>query len=693
MAPEEPTASPGGGAAAGTPASLASVPQPRREELAHIRARLSAVSDPTALLEGIVAFAPVGIQIYGADGHCLVTNAAFRELFGSEPPPEYNVLEDELAREAGMLDLIHRAFAGETISTPPMWYDPRELRQVRITAGRRAAIAATFFPLRDADSIVKHVAIVFKDVTAELAAKEAAEARQREAEAQRNLRDAIIDHSGDGIIVSDPDGVIRIFNPAAARQHGVEKMAVSAPDWAATFGLLNVERAPLSAEETPLYRAVRGEKVADARWIVRRPDGTERWLVGTASPIQNPDGSPGGAVLITRDETERLALEAELKHSEARFRSVFDSPMLGIGFWNHTGEVTDANDRLLAMLGYSRAELGQGMVNWRLATPPEYADADRTALEQLASARVMVPFEKEYVRRDGSRIPVLIGGATLPGFADRGVFFALDVSEQVRARREIERLVGELNEAVKARDDFLLIAGHELRTPLTALQLQVQSLQRVLARAESPPAGLTERLRAVDRHVARLEALISELLNVSRITAGRMQLYPESFDMVELLRDVAERLGPHISAAKCTLRLEVPRSIVGEWDRARIEQVLTNIISNAVKYGSGKPIDIEAQAREDRARVVIRDYGIGIAPRDQQRVFERFERAVSERHYGGLGLGLWIARQVIEAHGGSIECSSVPGEGTAFVFDLPLSPAPRAAQGEREPGAAQNRAR
>jgi signal transduction histidine kinase len=153
------------------------------DRLDEIRERLACVPDPLAMLEGIFAFSPMALQIYRADGHCLLTNRAFRELFGSEPPPEYCIFKDEIAEAQGVLGLIRRAFAGETITLPTVWYDPRELRQVKVTTGRRCAMQSTFFPLRGRSGQVEYVAIVFKDVTAEMLAREEAEAGRRAAEA------------------------------------------------------------------------------------------------------------------------------------------------------------------------------------------------------------------------------------------------------------------------------------------------------------------------------------------------------------------------------------------------------------------------------------------------------------------------------------------------------------------------------
>ena len=152
------------------------------ERLDEIRVRLGGISDPVRLLQGIFAYAPFGVQVYRADGHCLLTNKAFRDLFGSEPPPDYNILRDDIAERQGLLGLVTRAFAGETVQTPTFWYDPRELQTVHVTEGRRVAISITLLPLLGASGSVEHVALVFKDQTEETLARERAEAARADAE-------------------------------------------------------------------------------------------------------------------------------------------------------------------------------------------------------------------------------------------------------------------------------------------------------------------------------------------------------------------------------------------------------------------------------------------------------------------------------------------------------------------------------
>jgi signal transduction histidine kinase/CHASE1-domain containing sensor protein len=256
--------------------------------------------------------------------------------------------------------------------------------------------------------------------------------------------------------------------------------------------------------------------------------------------------------------------------------------------------------------------------------------------------------------------------------------FAFDVTDQVMARKRMEALAGDLRKAVRVRDDFLSIAGHELKTPLAALQLQVQGLERHIERGifGAVQPALLDRLRKVGGHVDRLERLIGELLDVSRITSGRLTLDAEELDLAALVREICERFSEQTARSGSTLALEADVPLVGRWDRLRLDQVVSNLVSNAIKYGEGRPIVVKVEPTSDeRVRVVVRDHGIGIAPEDQARIFDRFERAVSDRNYGGLGLGLWISRQIVDAFGGTLSVESTPATGSAFTLDLPRQPA------------------
>ncbi len=241
------------------------------------------------------------------------------------------------------------------------------------------------------------------------------------------------------------------------------------------------------------------------------------------------------------------------------------------------------------------------------------------------------------------------------------------LAHEVERRKRIEQ---ELTQAVRIREDFLSVAGHELKTPLMAMQLQMDALQA--AAAQDGSQRVLERLVRLRKQSNRLGCLVEDLLDVSRLSAGRLSLQLEETDLADVLREVVDRFEDSAARSGTHLRLLTEGSIVGQWDQVRIEQVVTNLLTNALKFGAGKPIEISAVTVRDRARLVVRDNGMGIPLRDQARIFHRFERADASRNYGGLGLGLWIVQQLVEAHSGTVRVDSEPGEGATFTVDLPL---------------------
>jgi PAS domain S-box-containing protein len=277
-------------------------------------------------------------------------------------------------------------------------------------------------------------------------------------------------------------------------------------------------------------------------------------------------------------------------------------------------------------------------------------------------------------RKDGTSVPVEgVGTLLSDGDGLVSVLCFRDVSERVHIERERGRLVRELEEAISARDDFLSIASHELRTPLTPIRLSVQSLKRKgQSLGAAIPKGVTNQLETMDRQVGRLDTLINELLDVSRITVGRMDLELSEFDLTGLVREVVARFQQELEGGGHTVTLELGRPLMGTWDRLRLDQVISNLLSNAMKYGGDRRlIRIAVTEEGDSVSFSIRDHGLGISPEDQQRIFERFERLISVRHFGGFGLGLWIVRQIAEAHGGSVRVDSAPGEGSTFTVEVP----------------------
>ncbi|KFE68318.1 sensor histidine kinase [Hyalangium minutum] len=239
---------------------------------------------------------------------------------------------------------------------------------------------------------------------------------------------------------------------------------------------------------------------------------------------------------------------------------------------------------------------------------------------------------------------------------------------------ENARLFREMQEAVHLRDDFLTVAAHELRTPLTTLRLQLGALTQ-RAEKEGIAPDFTERLERCQRQTRRLATLVEGLLDVTRLASGEMMLQPERFDLAELVAEVVERHAAEAQGARCEVRLEATPALWGRWDRLRVDQAVSSLMNNALKFGSGHPVQVVVTREGALARVEVRDRGIGIPPDQLERIFERFERAVSSRSYGGLGLGLYLARRAAEAHGGRVWAQARAGGGATFTLELPLDTA------------------
>jgi signal transduction histidine kinase len=254
-------------------------------------------------------------------------------------------------------------------------------------------------------------------------------------------------------------------------------------------------------------------------------------------------------------------------------------------------------------------------------------------------------------------------------YAPEDLTHAMELASRCAMAMENAHLFRQAKQAVGLRDEFLSIASHELRTPLSTIQLILQGLERTARKLDSNE--LISKIERMLRQVARLAELITKLLDVTRIGAGQLQLDIEEFDLVPVVREIVERFAEPALSAGSPLRIHSPELLIVRADRSRLDQVVTNLLSNAIKFGAGKPVDVTLQGEASCLQVTVRDHGIGIAPEYLLRIFNRFERAVSTRHYGGLGLGLYITRRIVEAHGGTVEVDSAPGAGAAFTINLP----------------------
>jgi PAS domain S-box-containing protein len=364
-------------------------------------------------------------------------------------------------------------------------------------------------------------------------------------------------------------------------------------------------------------------------------------------------------------QREREAVE---RRGQERYRRLLDVMPQCIWAADAAGHVNYWNRPGLAYCGLDAADVTEDSF-WECLHPDDRAEAQS---HWEAGLRSGVPFERQVrIKRaaDGSyrwhlarAVPEREGDGVTAGW----IATATDIHDQKQAEEALRK-------AIILRDDFLSVASHELRTPLTSLKLEVANLSRIAQRnggAESAPR-LLAKVEKIDSQAARLHRLIDELLDVSRIAAGRLELHVESVDLAQIVNEVGSRFSDEATRVGCELNIQAAGPVVGRWDKGRLDQVITNLVSNAIKYGDCKPIDVSVVAEDDVAVVTIRDRGLGIAPGDHERIFGRFERAASSRHYGGIGLGLWIVKQIIDALGGTVTVDSTPGDGSTFKVALP----------------------
>ncbi|MFT3766395.1 MAG: PAS domain-containing sensor histidine kinase [Minicystis sp.] len=473
------------------------------------------------------------------------------------------------------------------------------------------------------------------------------------------------------IFMLDPGGHVRTWNAGAEHIKGYAREEIVGKHFSTFYPPEDIESGKPAME---LRVAAAEGRFEDEGWRLRN-DGSRFWANVVITAVRDDAGRLVGFAKVTRDLTERRRAEEEVRQSEERFRLLLASVKdYAIYMLDPDGIVTSWNPGAEALKGYRADEIiGK---HYALFYPPAELAAGKPA-RALAIARTEGRYEEEgeRVRKDGSRFWASIVITAMRNDAGELVGFAKvtrDLTERRRAEDERLRLA-HAQEAVRLRDEFLSIASHELKTPLTALHLQLQRLEGIT----DLPERATRQLERAARNSTRLIALVETLLDVVRITGGRFRLTRERFDMGEAIRETVYRLVEDATKAGSPIKVHEKGRVVGSWDRLRVEQIFTNLITNAIKYGAGTPIDIRIDAEGEAARITVTDRGPGIAPEDKERIFGRFERAAPMQNYGGLGLGLYITRQIVEAHGGSIAVESEPGAGATFIVRLPLDPPER----------------
>jgi|GEM_PF-1908601 len=552
------------------------------------------------------------------------------------------------------------------------------------------------------------------------------EARQ-DAEAQRTLLRLIIEQSGEGILMADARGVLRVFNPAAERYHGVPARELASPEWGRVYGLFSLDGEPLAEEQTPLFRAVRGETVVNARWKVHAPDGLTRTLEGTASPLRQPDGTPAGAVLIIHDVTQQQEAEAErerllrevegerarlavlvglsraLAESRLSLESILDTTCRQLA--ERVGDVctlrlvsedgqslearavyardADVEARTRALLMAQPRPIHEGISAQVLAsgTPMLLSPLTAQAVEQLL--RPLPAGYQDYLRQLRplclAVLPIRAPGRSLgllmlyrlapPLYSEDDLILFREIADRTALAIENAELFQRARDAVRIREDLVAVVSHDLRNPISAISMSAAALLKKRPGLEDWQEKSVRRIYSAADRALRM---IRDLLDSTQARVDGIPVEPKPLDFHELARHVVEEVQLAHPGRRILFHTEGDAQ--GAWDADRIAQVITNLVGNAVQHSPPtSPVRVDSRGMDGEVRLSIHNEGVPISDEDLPSLFEPFRRG---RRAGGgtpgsVGLGLFITRRIVEAHGGSIEVRSREGEGTTFTVRLP----------------------
>jgi PAS domain S-box-containing protein len=748
------------------------------------------IRDHGMSLEYVLEASGLGYWFHDIASDRLDCSAACKAIFGLAPDAEISFFEQFLA----CIHAEDRPLLKQAVERAVASGDGYEVAyRIGSASGevRWARSRGRVFRQPDGDGLIAGITF---DVTERKRSEGERERLMAELATERARLRTLVDHLPAAVLMADPTGSIVMTNRTLDRL--VPRHLPNAPERVLSdvfrgARVFDAEGQPLPDHDRPLARALRGETVSiqDFQYV---PDGDGRtgWFRVSSAPIRDDAGAVSGAVMVGFEVDSEKRAEQALRATEGRLRQLFESPVIGILHSHMDGRITSANDTFLEMSGYSRDDLREGRLNWKRMTPPEFHIHDESRVDELLATGTISHFEKEYLRKDGTRVPVLIGSVMLEGSKAEIVTFVLDISERKRAEREREsllqslerseeryrlaalatedviydwdlrtervcvqtmfgqprayvnhlqswadlihpddrepmiaglralvekgerrwhaeyrfakgdgswltvvdrgylafdadgrptRLVGAMRDVTARRQQqeferqLIGIVSHDLRSPLNTITLAAGMLVQ--------SAGLGERsmnntLR-IQRAADRATRMIRDLLDFTRARLGTgIPIERRPVDLGARFRDLIDEL--RVSHPNRRIDVHVSGELTGLFDADRLAQVLTNLIENGLKYGApGSPVRVTLQGAANDLSLVVHNDGPPIAPEVLPHIFEPLKRgdAVFDSAHRSVGLGLYIVKHLVEAHGGRVEVCSSSGEGTAFRVQLPRSAA------------------
>ena len=376
--------------------------------------------------------------------------------------------------------------------------------------------------------------------------------------------------------------------------------------------------------------------------------------------------------LINQDILQQRQVDALLRESEAKLRSLAESNVIGIVYADVEGNIRHANDEFLRIVGFERSDLEAGLL-WTEITTPETLPNDRRAIAQAQITGASLPYEKEYIRKDGSRITVLIGFVLLPEARREAVAFVLDLSQQKQLEATLRLQSDELQRASRLKDQFLALVSHELRNPINP----ILDWSKILLNRSLSPETQHKALTAIERNAQLQLRLIDDLLDLTRMTHGKLRLELIAIAILPIIEAAIETAVGAIKEKSIDLELQLdPAQHQIKGDPTRLQQIVWNLLANAVKFTpEGGCVTVCLGYSQTEAHIAVSDTGKGISAEFLPYVFDRFQQAdlVVTRSNNGLGLGLSIVRYLVEAHCGAVRAESAGlGKGATFTVSLPL---------------------
>jgi PAS domain S-box-containing protein len=503
------------------------------------------------------------------------------------------------------------------------------------------------------------------------------------------LVEAVDDYA---IFALDKDGYILTWNMGGQRLKGYSAQEVIGTHFSRFYLPDDIERRHPQYE---LEEAKKNGKYEEEGWR-KRKDGTTFWANVVITSLKNSNGDVTGFAKVTRDLSQKKIAEDKLRESEQRFRLMIEGVKdYAIIMLDTKGYVTIWNEGAKRIKGYTASEIiGKHFTKFY----PETDIMSGKPAFELREAIKNGAFEDTgwRVKKDGTTFWANVIITAVYDATGKHIGFSKvtrDLTERKNAEERLHKAYDSLElrveerttelaiakdeaeEAVRARDEFLSIASHELKTPLTSMKLQAQVRKRNIERRNIEAFTFDKLTRMVnedEKQINRLSRLVDDMLDISRLTSGKFTFELEETNLNALVYDILTRFAHQLEIAGTPVTVIATSQVVGVWDRYRIEQVVSNLITNAMKYGSRKPITIKLSLEKENALLEIKDNGIGIEIKDHDRIFQQYERAVSASSVSGLGLGLFIVKEIIETHDGSISVESEIGSGSTFKVLLPL---------------------